>query len=74
MGLVLDQISVEYAGRLMVGKVDVDVQPEPASRFGVRGIPALVMFKDDQGASQVVGAVPTTELARWIDSIQMGEA
>lgn len=74
MGPVLDQISVTDAGRLKVGKVDVDVQPEPASRFGVRGFPALVMFKDGQAASQVVAAVPKTELTRWIDSIQMGEA
>lgn len=48
MGPVLDQISVEYAGRLKVGKINVDAQPELAARFGVRGIPTLVMFKDGQ--------------------------
>jgi thioredoxin 1 len=74
MGPVLDQVSVEYAGRLTVGKVNVDVQPELAARFGVRGIPTLVMFKDGQAVSQVVGAVPKTELTRWIDSIQIGQA
>ena len=74
MGPVLDQVSVEYAGRLTVGKVNVDVQPELTARFGVRGIPTLVMFKDGQAVSQVVGAVPKTELTRWIDSIQIGQA
>lgn len=74
MGPVLDQISVEYAGRLRVGKVNVDVQPGLAARFGVRGIPTLVMFKDGQAVSQVVGAVPKTELTRWIDSLQTGQA
>ncbi len=67
MGPVLDQISVEYTGRVQVGKVNVDVYPKLAARYGVRGIPTLVMFRDGQALSQVVGAVPKAELKRWID-------
>jgi thioredoxin len=55
---VVDQIAQEYAGRLKVGKVDVDAEPELARRFGVSGIPAIALFKDGQVVSHAVGARP----------------
>jgi len=74
MGPVLDQIGVEYSSRIKIGKVNVDAMPGLAARFGVRGIPTLMMFKDGQPVSQLVGAVPKVDLKRWIDSIQIGQA
>lgn len=67
MGPILDQISAEYDGRLAVGKVNVDVEPDLAAQFNIRGIPTLVMFRDGQVISQAVGAVPKDALKRWID-------
>lgn len=67
MGPLLDQISVEYGGRVSVGKVNVDADPELAARFDIRGIPTIVMFKDGSPVSRMVGAVQKSELKRWID-------
>jgi len=53
---VVEQIAVEHAGSLKVGKVNVDDEPELASRAGVQGIPTLVLYRDGQPVRQAVGA------------------
>jgi len=54
----IDDIARAHAGRLVVAKLDVDANPETASRFGVRSIPALLLFKDGQLVDRLVGAQP----------------
>ena len=54
----IDDIARAHAGRLVVGKLDVDANPETASRFGVRSIPTLLLFKDGQLVERIVGAQP----------------
>ena len=54
----IDDIARAHAGRLVVGKLDVDANPETASRFGVRSIPTLLLFKDGQLVDRLVGAQP----------------
>lgn len=54
----VDQIAQEFAGRLKVVKVNVDDEPELASRYGIRGIPALLLFKNGEAVDQIVGAQP----------------
>ena len=61
---VVDQIAQEYAGKLKVGKVDVDSEPELARRFGVSGIPAIALFKDGKVVSTTVGARPKGALVK----------
>lgn len=59
---VIDELAVDYEGRLKVGKVDVDAEQQLAADFGVRSIPTLLIFKDGKMAEQIVGAVPKSQL------------
>ncbi|SCJ14243.1 Thioredoxin [uncultured Clostridium sp.] len=58
IGPVVEQIAESNAGKLKVGKVNVDEQPELAARFGVMSIPTLILFKGGQQVEQVIGANP----------------
>lgn len=55
---ILDQLAVEYAGKVKVTKLDVDANIKTATRFNVRSIPMLLFFKDGKVVDQIVGAVP----------------
>jgi thioredoxin 1 len=59
---ILDQLSVEFAGRVKVTKLDVDNNQQTTVKFNVRSIPTLLFFKDGKLVDQVVGAVPKTQL------------
>ncbi|KKU02830.1 MAG: Thioredoxin [Candidatus Amesbacteria bacterium GW2011_GWA2_47_70] len=52
---VIDQLSDEYAGKMLVGKVDVDAEPEIAQKFGVMSIPTVILFKDGVELARQVG-------------------
>ncbi|GAB3122921.1 thioredoxin TrxA [Novispirillum itersonii] len=65
----LDDISTEFAGRLVVGKVNIDDNPMTPAKFGVRGIPTLVMFKGGEVAAVKVGALPKSKLVEWVNSV-----
>ena len=55
---VVEELAKEYDGRLKVGKVDVDNNPEVSMRFGIRSIPTLMIFKGGKVVEQIIGAVP----------------
>jgi thioredoxin 1 len=55
---VVDEVAASYEGKLKVLKMDVDSNPATAGRFGIRGIPALLVFKGGKVAEQIVGFVP----------------
>jgi thioredoxin 1 len=59
---VVEEIATEYNGRLKVGKVDVDSNPEVAMKFGIRSIPTLMVFKGGKVVEQIIGAVPKRNL------------
>jgi thioredoxin len=59
---VLDQIAVEYAGKLKITKLDVDANQQTPMRFNVRSIPTLLFFKGGQHVDTVIGAVPKAHL------------
>ena len=65
---VLDEIANEYAGRLKVCKVDVDSNPSIPEKFGIRGIPTLIVFKDGNAVETKVGALSKTQLAEFVDT------
>ena len=70
IGPSLEEISAEMEGRIKVVKVDVDSNPGTAAALGVRGIPALFLFKDGEVVSNKTGAAPKAALQSWInDSI-----
>lgn len=65
---VLDEIAADYAGKLKVVKLDIDSNPNMPRRFGVRGIPTLMIFKDGEVEATKVGAVSKSQLSAFIDS------
>lgn len=67
IGPALEELSNEYAGKIKVVKVNVDENPDTAASLGVRGIPALFLFKDGEVVSNRMGAAPKAALKSWID-------
>ncbi|ETW12844.1 thioredoxin [Roseivivax marinus] len=67
IGPALEELAEEYGGKIKVAKVDVDQNPDTAAAMGVRGIPALFIFKDGQVVSNRAGAAPKAALKGWID-------
>jgi len=65
---VLDEISVEYAGKVKLAKLNIDDNPNTPPRYGIRGIPTLMMFKDGEVEATKVGAVSKSQLTAFIDS------
>jgi len=63
---LIDAIAEEYDGRLSVGKINVDDSPATPGKYGVRGIPTIILFKDGKVVDQVVGAVPKSQLEALI--------
>lgn len=63
---IVEQLAKEYAGRLQVGKLDVDANPHIATRFNIRSIPSILFFKDGKHVDTVVGAVPRGMLERKV--------
>ncbi|MSO91203.1 MAG: thioredoxin TrxA [Acetobacteraceae bacterium] len=68
IGPALEEIAGELAGKLTVAKVDIDDNPMTPNKFGVRGIPTLILFKDGKQVAQKVGAMPKSALKAWIES------
>ena len=66
IGPALEEISSEYEGKVKVVKVNVDENPDSPAQMGVRGIPALFMFKDGEVVSNKTGAAPKAALESWI--------
>jgi thioredoxin 1 len=59
---VVEEIASEYDGKLKVGKIDVDSNPEVSMKFGIRSIPTLMLFKGGKVVEQIIGAVPKRNL------------
>lgn len=66
IGPALEELSNEYAGKVKIVKINVDTDQAAAAQLGVRGIPALFMFKGGQVVSNKVGAAPKAALQSWI--------
>ena len=65
---ILDEVSKDYDGRLKVAKMNVDENRDIPAKFGIRGIPTLMLFKDGQLAATKVGALNKAQLTAFIDS------
>ena len=65
---VIDDLAEEYDGKIKFTKVDVDVNPQTAMKYGIRSIPTLLMFKGGSPVDQVVGAVPKAVIKKSLDS------
>ncbi len=65
---VLNEIAKDYAGKLIVAKINIDDNPETPQHYGVRGIPTLMLFKNGEVEATKVGALTKSQLATFIDS------
>ena len=66
IGPALEELSAEMEGQVKIAKVDVDTNPNSPAQLGVRGIPALFLFKDGQVVSNKTGAAPKAAIHSWI--------
>jgi thioredoxin 1 len=73
MAPTIDVVATDYAGKVKVGKVDVDANGAVAMRYNIRGIPTLLLFKDGAVVEQRVGAVGKSEVQKMIDAHIDGE-
>ena len=68
IGPVVEELAGDYEGKAVVGKVDVDSNPEVSAKYGVRSIPTLLVFKNGEVVDKQVGAVPKGVLAGKLDA------
>ena len=68
MGPTVDQVAKDYSGKVKIGKLDVDSNQGTAARYGIRGIPSLLLFKNGEIVDQKVGAIGKPEFQRMLDA------
>lgn len=67
IGPIVEELAGEYEGKVKVGKVNVDHNPQISVKYGIRSIPALLIFKGGEVVDQIVGAVPKTQIKQKLD-------
>jgi len=65
----LDEIAEELDGKVQIAKLNIDENPQTPMKYGVRGIPTLILFKDGQVAATKIGALPKSKLKEWVESV-----
>ena len=65
----LEEIGDELKDKMTIAKVNIDDNPNTPSKYGVRGIPTLMLFKDGEVAATKVGALPKSKLKEWVESV-----
>jgi thioredoxin 1 len=68
VGPVVEELAGDYEGKVKVGKVDVDSNPQISMKYGIRSIPSLLIFKGGEVVDQIVGAVPKAHLQKQLDA------
>ncbi|MES2983619.1 MAG: thioredoxin TrxA [Pseudomonadota bacterium] len=68
IGPILDEIAKDMDGKLTIAKVNIDQNPESPQRYGVRGIPTMILFKDGKAIATKVGSMPKSQLVEWLNS------
>ncbi|MDY0189885.1 MAG: thioredoxin [Desulfuromonas sp.] len=63
----IDALAAEFSGKVKIGKVNVDDNPDTPGKFGVRGIPTMILFKDGKVVDQLVGAIPKAQLEELLN-------
>jgi thioredoxin 1 len=65
----LEDLAADRASKLTVAKVNIDENPQAPTKYGVRGIPTMILFKDGKVAATKIGALPKSKLYEWVDSV-----
>ena len=68
LGPVIEELASEYAGRVQIGKMNVDANPVTPGKYGIRAIPTLILFKNGEAVEQVTGAVSKDAIKNILDS------
>ena len=68
IGPLVEELATEYEGKALIGKLNVDENPGVATKYGIRSIPTLLVFKGGEIVDKIVGAVPKSMLAQKIDA------
>jgi thioredoxin 1 len=69
IGPALEEISDELADKVTIAKINIDENPDAPGKYGVRGIPTMILFKNGEAAATKVGAAPKSALKGWIESV-----
>ena len=67
LGPILDDLSKELGEKVTIVKVNIDESPEAPGKYGVRGIPTMILFKNGEAVATKVGALPKTQLKAWLE-------
>ena len=65
----LEDLAEDMAGEVTVAKINIDENPQTPMKYGVRGIPTVILFKDGQVAATKIGALPKSKLYEWVNSV-----
>ena len=65
----LEDLATDMAGKVTVAKINIDENPQTPMKYGVRGIPTVILFKDGQVAATKIGALPKSKLYDWVESV-----
>ena len=65
----LEEIAADMGAKIKVAKINIDDNPQTPAKYGVRGIPTLMIFKDGQVAATKVGALAKSQLEQWVESV-----
>ena len=65
----LEELATEMQGKVSVAKINIDENPQTPMKYGVRGIPTLILFKNGQVAATKIGALPKSKLVEWVESV-----
>jgi thioredoxin 1 len=66
---VLEELTKEYKDRLIITKLNIDISPQVPTRFGIRSIPTLMLFKNGQVEATKIGSEPKSKLTTWLDRL-----
>jgi thioredoxin len=67
----LEDLARDMAGKVRVAKINIDENPSTPTKYGVRGIPTLILFKDGQVAATKIGSLPKSKLYEWVQQVVM---
>lgn len=65
----LEELATDMKGKVTVAKINIDENPQTPMKYGVRGIPTLILFKNGQVAATKIGALPKSKLVEWVESV-----